>query len=436
MVKYLKTNLQFLIITIIWLLTGLYARPLTYLIVPVTFLLLSKKGLDEMLFIGFFAMLIFSDSFYLSFAKDIKPYILLILSLSFFNNQKSFRPIPSITSPFVPFFIYAILVLVNSVTIGLSMQKTLSYILLYIVVPNYVMKIYRNEGAVFFKNLIFFTISVLIVGILFKYINPAVAISHGDRFQGIFGNPNGVAMFCVLMYLLFSVLDEYYPELFTRGEKILVYALLFISIIWSGARTSMMCMIIFWVFSRVQKKSTILGIILFIVVLVTYELITSNLIEIVKNLGMGKYFRLDTLDAGSGRIFAWRYAWEEIQKNFFFGRGFDYNQYLFFIPETQHRLNMLNHQGDVHNVYLGFWLDVGLIGLVLFLAAFIYTFYKANQKSALAFPIMYTMLFMGNYEPWLIASLNPYTIQFLIIVTILIYCKRPDNEVVPILKTK
>lgn len=428
MYNYLKNNLQFIILIIVWLTLGIYLKPVVFVLLPLSFVLLWKKAMYGELLIGFFAVLIFSDSFYLGFAKDIKPVILLFLGFFFIFNQKEFYPINTLTSPFVAFFVFSFLVLFNSVTLALSFQKTFSYIVLYLVVPNYITFIFRKEGVIFFKKIVFFAVIILVAGFVLNYLNPHLTISHGTRYKGIFGNPNGVAMFSVLIYFLFSVVNEYYPGLFNRIEKIIIYLSIFISIIWSGSRSSIMCLFIFWIFSMVQKRSLILGVILFIVIIISFQVISNNFIEIVKRLDMAEYLRIDTIKEGSGRVFAWNYAWEEIQKNFFFGRGFDYNQYLFFIPETQQKLNMLNHQGDVHNVYLGFWLDVGLIGLILYFGAFFYTFYKANKKSHLALPIMYSMLFMGNFEPWLIASLNPYTIQFLIIATTLIYCKKEHDS--------
>ncbi len=424
--NYIKQNLQFLLVIIVWLMAGIYGGPSYFVIVPLTCVLFWRKGLMENLFIGFFALLIFSDSFYLPFAKDIKPVVLLLMGLIFFYNQKSFSPIVRLASPFIIFFIYAVILLLNSETFWTSFQKTLSYILLFLIVPNYMITIYRKEGAEFFKRLIYFVIFLLFAGFAFIVVNPELASSHGERYRGIFGNPNGIAMFCVLIYMMFTVLNQYFPKLFSKSEKILFLSGVFVSVILSGSRTSMMCFAIFWIFSTVQKKSPWLSLFLFLLIAIANQVVTINIVEIVSELGLNKYLRIDTLKEGSGRIFAWRYAWQEIQSNFWFGKGFDYNQYLFFIPKVQHRLNDLNHQGDVHNVYLGFWLDVGLVGLILYFVPFILTFYKASKQSHYAFPIMYAMLFMGNYEPWLIASLNPYTIQFLMIVTIIIYCKEEE----------
>jgi len=47
------------------------------------------------------------------------------------------------------------------------------------------------------------------------------------------------------------------------------------------------------------------------------------------------------------------------------------------------------------------------------------TFLKASRNTFLAFPVLYAALFQANFEPWLAASLNPYTICFFTIITIL-----------------
>jgi O-antigen ligase len=73
----------------------------------------------------------------------------------------------------------------------------------------------------------------------------------------------------------------------------------------------------------------------------------------------------------------------------------------------------------VHNSFLGFWLNTGLVGLLLYLGAFLSKFIKAASYSILAFPIMLAMLFSANFEAWLMASLNPFTMQLFIILVFL-----------------
>jgi hypothetical protein len=65
------------------------------------------------------------------------------------------------------------------------------------------------------------------------------------------------------------------------------------------------------------------------------------------------------------------------------------------------------------------WLDTGLVGLGLFLIGLIAFFLKLASKSALAFPVLYSVLFSNFYESWLCASLNPFTIQLLFILTVI-----------------
>lgn len=84
-----------------------------------------------------------------------------------------------------------------------------------------------------------------------------------------------------------------------------------------------------------------------------------------------------------------------------------------------------------HNSYLTFWLDTGLVGLISFMIGLMFTFIKAAQKSTLAIPILYSILFSNYYESWLTASLNPFTIQLLFILTIIyIYDLKFSNEFV------
>jgi O-antigen ligase len=87
--------------------------------------------------------------------------------------------------------------------------------------------------------------------------------------------------------------------------------------------------------------------------------------------------------------------------------------------QTQQKLNDLGHQGNVHNSYLTLWLNTGIIGLFLFARGFLLSFIKASKNTRIAFPVMFTVLFSANFESWMTASLNPITIQLLIILTIL-----------------
>jgi O-antigen ligase len=127
--------------------------------------------------------------------------------------------------------------------------------------------------------------------------------------------------------------------------------------------------------------------------------------------------RLDTFSTLSGRSVAWEFAWQQIQTDFFIGKGFSYTEYIYKINYDY--LSMLGHQGAAHNSYLTFWLDTGLIGLILFLIGLGITFFKASKLSPLAMPLLYAVLLSNNFESWITASLNPFTIQLLIILSVI-----------------
>jgi O-antigen ligase len=421
--EFIQTNKQFIIIVAIWAAIGIYARPASLFVIPLFFLILWKKELHQEILLGLYCILIFSDSFYMPFAKDVKPIIVLIVGFLFLINTNIFHPTALIYKAFIPFFILIVILLSIAPRVSISAEKVLSYILLYMAIPSYILSAYRKNGKTFLKSLIFVGVSILLIGFLYRIIMPEITISHGDRYRGIFGNPNGVAMFAYFIFILYYLIQSYYPDLFKKNEKIIIYIAIILTLFLAKSRNCIACVLIFLIFTRTHKLSPTLSIVLFLILVISYQIITDNLLTIIGNLGLESYFRTDTLKEGSGRLVAWQFAWIQIQDAFYFGHGFDYNQYIFFIPKNQKMLNDLNHQGDVHNVYLGIWLDTGLVGLLLFFSAFIYTFYWAGNYTPLAFPTLLSMLFMSNYEPWLIASLNPYTISFLMFATIAIYCK-------------
>src|SRR5690606_19570782 len=122
----------------------------------------------------------------------------------------------------------------------------------------------------------------------------------------------------------------------------------------------------------------VLGLILFLVLVASYELIMQQLPFIVIGLGLEEYFRIDTLMEGSGRVVAWDFAWHHIGKNFYFGSGFDYTNELY--HKNYAYLSQLGHQGNAHNSYLTLWLDTGLIGLLLYGLGMIKTVLQGLKK--------------------------------------------------------
>ena len=137
--------------------------------------------------------------------------------------------------------------------------------------------------------------------------------------------------------------------------------------------------------------------------------------------------RVDHLDNGSGRLIAWTYAWSEIQKHYFIlGRGFSFEEYLFSLKQDWFEVR--GHIGSVHNSFLAVWLNTGIIGLICFVYGILTNFIRAAKVNPLAFPCMFAIIFSNMFESWLQASLNPFTIIALLVLTLLQYEKFCANK--------
>jgi len=266
--------------------------------------------------------------------------------------------------------------------------------------------------------LVYMCAGILLLGFVFKFLSPDI-VTREDRYEGLFGNPNGLGIFCLLFFLLFTVVIDFFPELFSKREKMFIYGYIVLSVLLSGSRGSLFALIIYVVFVFLYKRSAILGTIVAIVFATTYSYISANLVGIINTIGLQNYLRINTLEEASGRFVAWKFTWDHIQENFWIGRGFEYTSYLFSIPKNVAYLQALGHLGNVHNSYLTLWLDTGLVGLICYVFAFMASFIKGIKKTALALPIMYAVIFSSFFESWLTASLNPFTIILFIILSII-----------------
>ena len=367
----------------------------------------------EML-IGFIFILFLSDSrtdWIHYFAADAKEVYIIMLALFFFMDRDKFIPANNLYTRFIPFFIVAIICIFNAPPENSSSatQKTASYILLLITIPGYVQRAYIEQGKNFFKALIYLGMAILFIGFVFKFVNPEY-VTREDRFQGLFGNPNGLGIFSLLFFFLFTVVLELEPKLFNKREKIVVYGLVVLSIYMSGSRGSLFGFLIYFMFSAFYRISPFLGSVAVIAFMSSYNYLSDHLVGAIDALGLNDYMRVNTLQQGSGRFIAWEFSWQHIQESYWFGRGFEYTEYLFNLPANVYYLQTLGHQGNAHNSFITLWLDTGLVGLSTFVLALMSCFFKAIKKTRLALPLMYAALFSSFFESWLTASLNPFTI--------------------------
>ncbi len=416
--RFLKEKLQFVLLALSWVIVGIYMGPVIYAYLPLCIILFKRRGMFFELFFGFLLLLVLCDSRHpeMRWTVNLKEVYIVALAVFLFFDNKNFGKFNGFYIRFIPFILIAFYCAIEAVFPAKAFQKALSYLLLLIVVPNYVIKLYRDQSDDFLKSLVWLGTALLAIGIILYFVKPPLVNFFG-RYCGVLGNPNGLGIYTMLIFLLFSTVLSLRPKLFDPNEKLFVYVVVLLTLFMSGSRSSIIAVIIFSLFNYFNRMSPILGIIVFLFIIVSYQIIESNLKSIIIAFGLDHYFRLNTLETGSGRVVAWAFAWKEIQNNFFIGRGFSYTDYVF--EWNYIALNNKGHNGNAHNSYLTLWLDTGLVGLVLYLVALLSTFIKAAMLSRVAIGIMYALLFQIFFESWLAASLNPYTILLVVMLVIL-----------------
>lgn len=419
MLDFLVRNRNLLILFALWFALGQLGSAPFYFIGGITVIILWRKQLYLEILMGFLFILVLSDSLQheTDFAKDFKNVYILLLAAIAIIERRQFGRLNRIYLYFLPLFAVALVSMFYSPDFAVSAQKTFSYFLLVLAVPQIFIYSFRQHGPTAIKDILFLAGTLIVLGFIMEFLIPGLTFSHGGRFRGIFGNPNGIGIFSILVLALVYLVRDYFPGLLTKNDLRWLVLPILASIVMSGSRTAILAALLFFFFTRFYRVAPFIGFIVFVATVIVVELIASNLADIVTALGVAHFFRADTLAEGSGRYIAWEFAWQNIQSHFWIGRGFAFDEWL--MAKNQTMLNNLGHQGGVHNTYLIVWLNTGIIGLALFLRAIILLFIRGAKNTVLAFPVLWLVLFSILLEPWLAASLNPFSILFYLAVTLM-----------------
>lgn len=417
-----------------WSVVGMLSTEIAFVFILSTLVLFFYKEKYFQALLGFFFLIILSDNTQTlwTFAKVIKPFYLLLLGLLTLINRKKLISEYQIIKRYLPFLFVTILCVFFAIDPFISIQKIISYALILIVVPNIVLYEYKRIGEEFFSNLVAFSVIIHFISIAVLITFPEVGISHGDRWQGMFGNPNGLGLFLVMWYILYRVILFEFPTIFTRRERIFYLTLTFMFLWMCGSRTSMFAIAVFEVTVFGFRYSRYVSVLLIATVFIFFNDAYNYLIKVLIDLGLTEEFRLDTLEDGSGRYVAWSFTWSHIQRDaFFLGKGLGYDEYL--MRSNYQLLSRLGHEGGVHNTFLILWVNTGLIGLLTFIFGFTSFFVQTFKNCIYSFPALLSFVVMAYYEPWLSSSLNPYTVIFLVFLTIMIYInpiKSHEEEII------
>jgi hypothetical protein len=396
-----------------------------YLLFLLLFLLKNRIGNFLLLYI---LLLTLSDSFspLLQFSGQIKSIGTLMLPIIYLKNR-DFDFGKHFIWSFIPFLIIMIFMLVFAYDFLPVFQRTLSYGITIVFLPMLAIRVIKTEKE-FLLNLFVLMNVLLFLGILLKYINPPF-VTRGGRFRGMFGNPNGLGIYIVIVFSFYFALKETGHLLISRWWKIFFFTILLISLFWCSSRAAMMAVIICFAFSYIYSFSTFIGWISFAVIMFFYDEVLNLIPTVTQLFGMGRSLRADDVDEikeGSGRLIAWQFAWWAIKKNMLLGGGMGYTNVLF--VEYKDWLSIRGHQGNAHSAYFTLWLDTGLFGMLSYFIGLIASVVKVSGRFKFITPILFSILFSNYYESWLAASLNPYTPVYFIIIAVY-YAKFSDTEI-------
>jgi O-antigen ligase len=416
--EFLKYNKEIIVILIIWTVIGAASSAIAIGVIPLTIVLLKLSHRYKEIFFGLIYVIILSDSRLpmFGFAGVVKGPYLILMAVFLLFDRKYFVPFNNFVNPFYGFFIIALICTFFSPEGAISFQKLLSYFLLYLVLPNYISLIYKDDPYHFLRYLVYFIIFLLIISILLYFpLGPFLSI--GGRYSGILGNPNALGLFSAIFLIVLFIINDLEPELFGAGQKRLFLAIIIINILLSRSRTSMLTVFMFLIFSVSFKRSFFVGIISVILLFITNVYITEVVQALSREFGLDEFLRIKDVEKGSGRLIAWEFGWKVIMdESFFLGRGFNYTNYIYEV--NYERLSLMGHQGNAHNSYITFWIDTGILGLILFMYGYIKSFFNAFNYTRLALPAMFAFAFSMFFESWFCASQNPFTLQVVMILTI------------------
>lgn len=401
-----------------------------YVLYPLMLFLLLRKQAYLLFLFAFLWLLILSDFKVepgtnppIAFAKSVKNLGAVLLLFLVLSNKKIRMQRNGIIVGFIPFFAVLFFALIYAGDPLLGIQKNISYLILMYSVPKLLFYEWQKNGDKTFVDLIFFISGILVFCFPFTLIAPTEEFAGGIRFSGIFGNPNGLAIFSICFFALLLVFKPVIIRRTGLRQFWLIVGVIALTIFLSGSRNGVLSMLILWLFYTFFKESPGISLVLMLSILSLVVLIDVNLVSVLKQLGMEQYFRIQTLEGGSGRAVAWAFSLDKIEDYFFFGGGLGNDEYI--IRQHYFVLTRLGHEGGVHNSYLSMWFDAGIIGLSAYFIALVSFFVRMNKVNKAALPILFTVLFNITFESWLVASLNPFTIVLFMVMTGLWLCNEP-----------
>lgn len=328
----------------------------------------------------------------------------------------------------IVFIIYAFFSISYSPDPKVTLERATTVLALYISVFWIIWKYAYEQGSEKVVHIILqVTWIVLITSYLMIFIDPYRTF-FGTRFQGIFGNPNGLGGVCslILPLSLWQFLET------KKKNAFFLFFLLLLALLLSGMRggfqaTAFALGYMIYVRSKKHRPLVLFSSVSFI--LIFTWIIETSIKELFK-----AYIRIESIPVLGGRLAAWPVALDMIVNRPILGYGFGVeDRILKFTPAILSR-----HWGQyIHNSYLGISLQLGLPGLIILFSPLFTLLFKElslrekSQTSLLRYALQASLiagLLICIYESWIYSVGSLLTFPFWIIVMLLTFYRYQDKE--------
>lgn len=401
---------------------GKVAVPLAFVMYILLFGVAAATQQWTTLFFFLIATLILGDSRQLSLMywydiRFIGIFFVTIFSIYFISSGKI-----KFQKNYLYIILFASIAIVSAIRgpiTGTALFKTVSYLLINFITLHYIVYL-KKYDPLFLKKIAYFLFSLIALGfILIPVARNVVWFMGINRYNGIWGNPNGLGLSVFLNTLIFY----YYTSTIenkTLKDKIfhiVYYSLSILSIFLSASRGGLISTILFLTLFSWQKARTWIKVssVVFVIPVIIFFSNPDNLLNVANSLGLSEKFRLENAKDGGGRFIAWNIATSHMNETIIIGKGIDYDVHLF--KDYLEYFLAMGHEGNVHNSFITLILTVG--GLGLFGVLLYYGKLISNmQNKKYAFSLVVACSFSAFFESWLSGSLNPYLIIFLTAIII------------------
>ena len=365
------------------------------------------------------------------------PFIvfLLILVLHIFKNKNLPRKIEWIDKFLFIIIIAMFLSSFYSIDPALTIQRSITFLLLYISVFWVIYPaVDSEEKAEEIINVILYAASIPFFFSLIVALSSPSSAFLGSRFNGYFDNPNTIgsisAMICPL--LIWKAFDK--KSTFGKIFLVVMLPALFLS----GSRSGLLGAFLgslFYVFHTKKKyrlPATLIGAIIVLIVL-TLGGLGENVIN-----STSSYLRLGTesakneealKDISSGRTENWDKMLLLLGKRPLLGYGYGTEDKLL----NYYNITVASTGKSAHNAFLGIAVQMGIPGFLLFFSPLIYILLTPiNKKGKTVYCVTGLVIggmVSGLFESWMYSVGSAFAFPFWVGIVVLLRLKQDkDNE--------